>query len=116
MEKKYLDRILFGDCIKILPKLPRNSVDLIVTSPPYADNRKSTYGGIPIKTYVKWFLPISSQLKRVLKPNGSFILNIKERAENGERGTYVIELIDPSIFNTTLLNFKDPIMYDIFLG
>ena len=93
MEKKYLDRILFGDCIKILPKLPRNSVDLIVTSPPYADNRKSTYGGIPIKTYVKWFLPISSQLKRVLKPNGSFILNIKERAENGERGTYVIELI-----------------------
>ena len=93
MEKKYLDRILLGDCIKILPKLPRNSVDLIVTSPPYADNRKSTYGGIPIKTYVKWFLPISSQLKRVLKPNGSFILNIKERAENGERGTYVIELI-----------------------
>ena len=93
MEKKYLDRILFGDCNKILPKLPRNSVDLIITSPPYADNRKSTYGGIPIKTYVKWFLPISSQLKRVLKPNGSFILNIKERAENGERGTYVIELI-----------------------
>jgi len=93
MEKKYLDRILFGDCIKILPKLPRNSVDLIVTSPPYADNRKSTYGGIPIKTYVKWFLPISNELKRVLKPNGSFILNIKERTENGERGTYVIELI-----------------------
>ena len=93
MEKKYLDRILFGDCIKILPKLPRNSVDLIVTSPPYADNRKSTYGGIPIKTYVKWFLPISNELKSILKPKGSFILNIKERTENGERGTYVIELI-----------------------
>ena len=93
MEKKYLDRILFGDCIKILPKLPKNSVDLIVTSPPYADNRKSTYSGIPIKTYVKWFLPISNELKRVLKPKGSFILNIKERTENGERGTYVIELI-----------------------
>ena len=90
---KFKDKIFNGDCLDVLPKLPRNSVDLIVTSPPYADNRKSTYGGIPIKTYVKWFLPISSQLKRVLKPNGSFILNIKERAENGERGTYVIELI-----------------------
>ena len=90
---KFKDKIFNGDCLDVLPKLPRNSVDLIVTSPPYADNRKSTYGGIPIKTYVKWFLPISNELKRVLKPNGSFILNIKERAENGERGTYVIELI-----------------------
>ena len=90
---KFKDKIFKGDCLDVLPKLPRNSVDLIVTSPPYADNRKSTYGGIPIKTYVKWFLPISNELKRVLKPNGSFILNIKERTENGERGTYVIELI-----------------------
>jgi len=90
---KFKDKIFNGDCLDVLPKLPKNSVDLIVTSPPYADNRKSTYGGIPIKTYVKWFLPISNELKRVLKPNGSFILNIKERTENGERGTYVIELI-----------------------
>ena len=90
---KFKDKIFNCDCLDVLPKLPRNSVDLIVTSPPYADNRKSTYGGIPIKTYVKWFLPISNELKRVLKPNGSFILNIKERTENGERGTYVIELI-----------------------
>ena len=91
--KNFADKIINDDCLKVLPKLPKNSVDLIVTSPPYADNRKSTYGGIPIKTYVKWFLPISNELKRVLKPNGSFILNIKERTENGERGTYVIELI-----------------------
>ncbi len=90
---KFKDKIFNGNCLDVLPKLPKNSVDLIVTSPPYADNRKSTYGGIPIKTYVEWFLPISSQLKRVLKPNGSFILNINERTENGERGTYVIELI-----------------------
>lgn len=40
-----------------------------------------------------WFLPISEQLLRVLKPTGTFILNIKEKAENGERHTYVIELI-----------------------
>lgn len=42
---------------------------------------------------VEWFLPISALLKRVLKPTGSFILNIKEPVVNGERHTYVIELI-----------------------
>jgi site-specific DNA-methyltransferase (adenine-specific) len=88
-----LDKIYLGDCKEILKTLPDEKIDLIVTSPPYADNRKSTYGGVPIKKYVEWFLPISLELKRVLKPTGSFILNIKERAVNGERQTYVIELI-----------------------
>ena len=87
------DKIYLGDCAQILRRIPSNSINLIVTSPPYADNRKSTYGGVPIKTYVKWFLPISLELKRVLHPTGSFILNIKERAVDGERQTYVIELI-----------------------
>ena len=82
-----------GDCRTVLPALPDESIDLIVTSPPYADNRKSTYAGIPIREYVKWFLPITSELWRVLKPDGSFVLNIKERAVNGERQTYVLELI-----------------------
>jgi len=88
-----LDKIYLGDCKEILKTIPDGKIDLIVTSPPYAYNRKSTYGGIPIKGYVDWFLPISLELKRVLNPTGSFILNIKERAVNGERQTYVIELI-----------------------
>jgi len=88
-----LDKIYLGDCGEILNTFPENSIDLIVTSPPYAYNRKSTYGGVPIEKYVAWFLPISLQLKKVLKPTGSFILNIKERVVNGERRTYVIELI-----------------------
>ncbi len=93
MLNDYLDVITKGDCLDILQKLPNGSVDLIVTSPPYADNRKQTYGGIPVKRYVEWFLPISEQLKRVLKPDGSFILNIKERVVDGERGTYIYELV-----------------------
>ena len=88
-----LDKIYLGDCSEVLKTIPDEEIDLIVTSPPYAYNRKSTYGGIPIERYVEWFLPISIELKRVLKPTGSFILNIKERAVNGERQTYVIELI-----------------------
>jgi site-specific DNA-methyltransferase (adenine-specific) len=88
-----LDRIIHGDCAKILPSLPEAFADLVITSPPYADNRKKTYDGIPVSKYVEWFLPISSEIHRILKPEGSFVLNIKERVANGERHTYVLELI-----------------------
>ncbi|HXS36953.1 MAG TPA: site-specific DNA-methyltransferase [Flavipsychrobacter sp.] len=82
-----------GDCKEELKKIPENSIDLIVTSPPYADQRKGTYGGIHPDKYVEWFLPISKELFRVLKPTGTFILNIKEKVLDGERSTYVMELI-----------------------
>lgn len=88
-----LNKILCGDCLEILPTLPANCIDLIVTSPPYADCRKKSYGGIHPHKYAEWLLLISRELKRVLKPEGSFVLNIKEKAANGERYTYVIELI-----------------------
>jgi site-specific DNA-methyltransferase (adenine-specific) len=86
-------RIFEHDCLDILRWLPSNCIDLIVTSPPYADQRKHTYGGVHPDEYVEWFLPIADELKRVLKKEGSFILNIKERVVNGERHTYVLELI-----------------------
>ncbi|HOI24521.1 MAG TPA: site-specific DNA-methyltransferase [Caldisericia bacterium] len=85
--------ILVGDSAEVLKYIDSESVDLIVTSPPYADQRSSTYGGISPKKYVDWFLPISAELLRVLKPEGTFILNIKEKVVNGERSTYVLELI-----------------------
>ena len=87
------DRIICGDCEHVLAEFPDNSVDLIFTSPPYADQRVGTYGGIKPDAYVDWFLPKEAQLLRVLKPTGTFVLNIKERVVNGERHTYVIELI-----------------------
>jgi DNA modification methylase len=82
-----------GDCLDVLRKFPDNTFDLIVTSPPYADKRKQTYGGVPPEKYVRWFIPRSAQFLRVLKPSGTFILNIKEKVEDGERHTFVIELI-----------------------
>lgn len=88
-----LDTIIRGDCNDVLKKFPDECIDLVVTSPPYADNRKAVYGGVSVNHYVKWFLPISQELKRVLKSDGSFVLNIKERVANGERHTYVLELI-----------------------
>lgn len=85
--------IIHGDCLIKLADIESNLVDLIITSPPYADQRKNTYGGIHPNDYVDWFSPISEQLLRVLNPAGTFILNIKERVLNGERHTYVLELI-----------------------
>ncbi len=85
--------LYLGDCTQLLKTLPDDSVDLIFTSPPYADQRKQTYGGFHPDDYVEWFLPISQQLLRVLKPTGTFVLNIKEKVVNGERSTYVMELI-----------------------
>ncbi|MGI8640701.1 MAG: DNA-methyltransferase [Pyrinomonadaceae bacterium] len=91
--EKISTQIFQGDSKEVLQNLPNNSVDLIFTSPPYADRRKQTYGGVKPEDYVEWFLPISEQLLRVLKPTGTFVLNIKEKAENGERSIYVLELI-----------------------
>lgn len=89
----FQNSIVCGDCGVVLESIPDNSIDLIFTSPPYADQRKNTYGGIPAEKYVSWFLQKSKEFLRVLKPTGSFVLNIKERVINGERHTYVIELI-----------------------
>ncbi|MBC7814330.1 MAG: site-specific DNA-methyltransferase [Burkholderiales bacterium] len=88
-----INQIILGDCGEVLKGFPENSVDLIVTSPPYADSRKNTYGGIHPDDYVQWFLPNAAEFQRVLKPSGTFILNIKEKAVDGERHTYVLELI-----------------------
>ncbi|MEK8017749.1 MAG: DNA methyltransferase [Candidatus Parabeggiatoa sp.] len=85
--------IHLGDCLEVLATYPDHYFDLIITSPPYADSRANTYGGIKPDDYVAWFLPRSQQLLRVLKPTGTFILNLKEKVVDGERHTYVIELI-----------------------
>jgi site-specific DNA-methyltransferase (adenine-specific) len=72
--------MLTGDCLLVLKEVESDSVDLIVTSPPYAGRRDC-----PELGYVDWFITRSAQFHRVLKPTGSFVLNIKERVSNGER-------------------------------
>lgn len=93
VKKNQIIKLINNDCFEALKLLLNDSIDLIITSPPYADQRKNTYGGISADKYVDWFTPIAHELKRVIKPSGSFVLNIKEKAVNGERHTYVIELI-----------------------
>ena len=85
--------VICGNCLDVLPTLASESVDLVVTSPPYAEQRKESYGGVAAGDYVQWFLPTSAAILSLLRPTGSFVLNIKEHCDNGERQTYVLELV-----------------------
>ena len=89
-----INHIYNAECLDTLrTEFQDNTINLTMTSPPYADNRKATYDGVEIESYVKWFLPISKEIHRVTTEDGSFVLNIKERVHQGERGTYILELI-----------------------
>ena len=79
-----------GDCVEVMRSLPSESVDAIVTSPPYAEQRKSTYGGIPEKDYPEWTVAWMNEARRLLKPDGSVIINITPHAKNGQLGDYVL--------------------------
>ena len=96
--------ILQGDCFELIKDLPDNSVDLVITSPPYADI--VNYGkNISIKKpqdYCDWLLPLFNDIQRVLKPSGSFILNINDNCSNGLRNPFIYELIYRSQKETKL--------------
>ncbi len=83
------------DALDGLRKLEDNTVDLVITSPPYADMKKYADGsnGIPVNQYVEWMIPFVEEISRVLKPTGSFILNINDKVSNKFRDPYVYELI-----------------------
>jgi len=90
---KFLNQILEGDCLQLCKTIPSNTVDLIITSPPYADARKWHYGSIHPDNYADWMIERTKEFHRILKPSGTFILNIKEKVVDGERHTYVMETI-----------------------
>jgi len=96
--------IRLGDCFELIKDLPDNSVDLVITSPPYADI--VNYGiNISIKKpgeYCDWLLPLFNEIQRVLKPSGSFILNINDNCSNGLRNPFIYELIYRSQKETKL--------------
>ncbi len=75
---------LLGDAREILRELPDNSIDLIFTSPPFALRRKKKYGNEPADTYVDWFMEFATEYFRVLKPQGSLVLDIGGSWNPGE--------------------------------
>ncbi len=88
--------VVLGDSGELMSRLPRQSVDLFFTSPPYADAR--AYSRIHPDRYVEWFLPFARAMLNAAKPTGSLILNIKNRVANrgplrGQRHPYVYQLV-----------------------
>ena len=67
----YLD-----DSRKVLSALPNDSVNAVITSPPYALHFKKEYGNVAKADYVDWFLDFGKEIFRVLTDDGSFVLNI----------------------------------------
>ena len=65
-----------GDSRKLLKRIPDESVDLVFTSPPYALIKQKEYGNRPDHAYIRWFRPFAREIHRILKPSGSFILNL----------------------------------------
>jgi site-specific DNA-methyltransferase (cytosine-N4-specific) len=65
-----------GDSLELLKEVPDGTVNLVVTSPPYALHFKKEYGNADKHKYVEWFLPFAREIRRVLAENGSFVLNI----------------------------------------
>lgn len=108
-----MNRILTGDCFELIKDIPDNSVDLIITSPPYADI--VNYGkNISIQKpdeYCDWLLPLFNEIQRVLKPSGSFILNINDNCKNGLRNPFVYELIYRSQKETKMRFYDTYIWY-----
>ena len=88
-----LNQIICADCIDYMRTLPDDFIDIIITSPPYACQRNKTYGGINSDEFPYWFSTIGQEIHRVLKPTGSFVLNIKEHVENGVLSNYVEDTI-----------------------
>ncbi len=84
-----------ADSLALMKALPDESVNVVLTSPPYALHFKKEYGNADKKSYVEWFLPFAREIFRILKPDGSFILNIGGSYNKGEptRSLYHFKLL-----------------------
>jgi site-specific DNA-methyltransferase (cytosine-N4-specific) len=93
--KTKLGKAYCDDCIKVLKRIKPDSIDLVITSPPFALQRKKSYGNVPPDEYVEWFLPYTKEIFRILKPTGSFVLDIGGSWNKGEptRTLYHFELL-----------------------
>lgn len=86
-------KLIQGDCLEKMRESNPESIDMVFTSPPYADRRKNCYHSVIANDYIDWFIPFSIEIKRVLKQTGSFFLNIKPHTQDGERNLYVMRLV-----------------------
>lgn len=90
------NKIYCEPCLNTMKRMAKGSVNLVMTSPPYADARKSQYGGVAPDQYLDWIKPIAKEIKRVLALDGSFILNLGDITVKGETHLFTFDL--PGMF------------------
>lgn len=89
-----IDSVLNADILFVLKAIPSDSVDLIITKAPPARVKTTKYGsGISEDDYPSFMMYIANEIHRILKPTGSFVLNIKENVYQGYRSTYVLKTV-----------------------
>ncbi len=90
-----LGRAYQGDALDVLRRLPANSVALVMTSPPFALRRQKAYGNVTAAEYVEWFWPFAREIHRVLRPDGSFVLDLGGawNPGSGTRSLYQYQLV-----------------------
>lgn len=71
-----LGKAYLGDALDVLGSLRGDSVSLVMTSPPFALRRKKAYGNVEASEYVEWFMPFAREIHRVLRPDGSFVMDL----------------------------------------
>ena len=93
-------RLICGDCrdLGVIGRLfEGRKANVVITSPPYATQRQydpaSGFEPVPPEKYIAWFKDVAAAIESVLAPDGSYFLNIKAHAEEGERHIYVMDLV-----------------------
>jgi len=108
-----VNKIYYGDAMELIKTVPDNFLNLVVTSPPYADvkNYGKNVNTLSPRNYNNWFLPLAKEIGRSLKDDGSFILNINDKVIGGFRDLYVFELVLKICNETDLKLYERYIWY-----
>jgi site-specific DNA-methyltransferase (cytosine-N4-specific) len=93
--KTKFGKAYYGDSLDILRRIDSKSIDLVITSPPFALRRKKSYGNVSADKYSAWIWPFLEEIHRILKPRGSLVLDIGGSWNNGKptRSLYHFELL-----------------------
>ncbi len=76
-------RAYCGDSLELLGRLPPESIDLVMTSPPFALQRRKSYGNADQSEYVDWLLQFATPVRRILKTSGSFVIDLGGAYQKG---------------------------------
>jgi DNA modification methylase len=90
-----LGRAYLGDTLDLLNHIPDNSINLVLTSPPFALTSQKEYGNKQEKDYIDWFLQFSKEFHRIITPDGSFVVDLGGAYLPGQptRSIYQYELL-----------------------